>query len=177
MRRMYSVSELKTYIEQILKSGVDINADVINANVVLQKPRYEFDFELPDYNGFTKKQWYTKVIILGNELHIIGNAYYLNTGESTAGQRFTSFTLTIPSEIGQFIYDAGGKNLTEEPIVGEQYIRSGFVSNTSGVSNVHSLRIQHAGQNQLSIYEVDVSNVPAGDKIVKGFHITLILAE
>ena len=172
---MYSENQIAEIVKKYPLAVVEaLKGQNVSVKSLIQEPIASFDFDLPNYTGFTKKQWFTKIIIIGNECHIIGNAYYHNNGESAATQRFTQFLLTIPEEIGKRIYDANGDTLDKEP-QSNAYIRSAYVANTSGVSNVHSLRIQHAEKNKLSIYEVDNSSVPAGDRIVKGFHITLLL--
>lgn len=150
---------------------------IITCNAVLQQPRYEFNFDLPNETGLTKEQWYTKVIIIGNELHIIGNAKYTNSTENSIQERLAAFNITIPSEIGQFIYDMAGKTLNENPLSGKATVRIGVVCNFGDVVNVHSLSIAHINPNTLRIYENESSTIPANGSLNKGFHITLILTE
>lgn len=172
MRRMYSKKELDNFLdENILSTLKDKDVEVKS---LIQEPILVSEITLPDYTNFEKKQWYTKAIVIGNELHLILNAYYTNTSESSQNQRWTTFNITLPSEFAKYIYDANGDTLDKEPQA-SAYIRSSYVSNTSGVSNVHSLRIGHSGVNMISIYEVDNSSVPASEKIVKGAHIVLML--
>ena len=151
---------------------------VIIADVVLQKPRYEFDFDLPDTEGLTKEQWYTKVIIIGNECHIIGNVKYTNNTENAINQRFSAFNVQIPEEIAPFIIDMDGKSLSEEPTSGKQTIRVSAVYNFGDDVNVHALRLNHLSDRIIQFYENQSTTIPANGGILnKGFHITLMLTE
>ena len=94
---MFSEKQLLKLLEDnVVKS---LEGKNVSVKSLLQEARYSYDIDLPTYSGFTKHQWFSKVIIIGNECHIIGNVYYQNDGESAAQQRFTSFTINIPEEI------------------------------------------------------------------------------
>lgn len=165
-----------------ISGDLDVSGEdkgVITANAVIQKPRYSFNIDLPNVTGMTKTQWYTKMVVIGNELHIIGNARYVNNTESAISFRLAAFTVSnIPEEIGKLIYDENGDTLEKSPVTvegGSPVIRISPISLQTTTGLVHGMRLSHSDPNQIQIYHNQTANVGAGASVIIGFHITLEL--
>lgn len=162
-----------------ISGDLDVSGEgkgVITCNSLIQKPRYVFDFDMPTLTSLTKvSQWFCKIVVLGNSLHIIGNARYRNETDSTKSAQLTAFYLTIPEDIGALIIDEDGKPLTEVQTQGTNQIRAGYIANTYNTGLCNALRVAHTARNTLQIVEDNSVNLESGRDIVKGFHIELLL--
>lgn len=162
-----------------ISGDLDVSGEgkgVITCNSLIQKPRYVFDFDMPNIVSLTKvSQWFCKIVVLGNSLHIIGNARYRNETDSTKSAKLEAFYLTIPEDIGALIIDEDGKPLTEVQTEGANQIRAGYIANTYNTGLCNALRVAHTAKNRLQIVEDTSVNLQSGSDIVKGFHIELLL--
>lgn len=174
----YIASGDATYIlSETTKLVGDLFVDgVITCNTLIQKPRYVFDFDMPNLENITKvSQWFCKIVVFGNTLHIIGNARYRNETDSTKSAKLEAFYLILPEDIGALIIDEDGKPLTEVQTQGANQIRAGYIANTYNTGVCNALRVAHTARNTLQIVEDNSVNLQSGSDIVKGFHIELLL--
>lgn len=177
MRRMYSENQIAEIVkknpEAVIKA---LEGQDISVNAVIQKPRYVFNFDMPNIPNLTKvSQWFCKVVVLGNSLHIIGNARYRNESESIKSAKLEAFYLTIPEDIGALIIDEDDKPLTEVQTQNANQIRAGYIASAYNEGVCNGLRVAHTAKNTLQIVEDHTINLDAGRDIVKGFHIELLL--
>ena len=203
MRRMYSESELRTFIKKYIREsgddvvaslvGKDINVgdlavtgdatisgDVVAKTLEQTQPNYIFDFSSlikpSDETNFEKVGTpFAKMSVINGVLHIVCIIAFHNKDTANAHNlSLLQLNLSnIPSEIGSKIYDVGGKNLTEAITPGLNRIRWIPCSMESNTNN--PIRMNHQAPNTIQLYQPQYVSIPADENGVISFECNLII--
>lgn len=153
--------------------NVIIDGNLQTTTLKQTQANYLHEFEvLPDdeTNFETFGEQYCRFEVVNGELHIIICATFHNKDTNTHNTNLKYQNITnIPAAIGEKIIDMGGKKLTEIPSGGiSNVIRispCGAYSTTTGIA-LYPCRIEHSGQNQITIYQPNGMNVDADGYIM-----------
>ena len=178
MRRMYSEQELTNVIKKVfeeeLESGAlddkinqatadyiqeqGLNPEDLNFSSVdfvaktISQSNYNWSIDVPDITigDLTLTKIFAKLIVINKVMYLV---YEVDLANETAediviNSSYYSANITIPAEIGQYIYDHLGKKVSETGAgsIVDTELRDGKYGVVAS-SGVFTLQLQHYGQN------------------------------
>ena len=150
----------------VIEGGVSISEGLLANTIKPLDANYSHTFSLtPENNDNDEFELvgvpFAKFEVVGGILYIIYSALWHNTTAGQRGFRFAINNLVIPSDIGQYIYDVMGKNLTEA-VSGDGRILDTEIFKGDAQQ---TLRISHTDENKMMLYDTSAVTVNADANI------------
>lgn len=182
---VYNSTDVKEVLgknENIQVNGITSTASITAKTISQSEANYEFDFtslikpvSQIEENFESVGVPFAKIKVINGMLHIICLCAFRNKTESSSSFTLGQITINnIPENIGQFIYDAGGKKLTEQPVAGLKTIRLIPCVMNSG-AYVQTIQMEHYDTNKISLYQPTNVTVSAGNIVTLTFEVNLTI--
>ena len=147
------------YIEEQGLNPEDLNfSDVDFVAKTISQTNYNWSIDIPDINfgGLTLTKIFAKLIVINKVMYMVYEVDLANETEEDiiiGSSQYTSSAITIPAEIGQYIYDHLGKKVSESGTgnIVITPLSNGKFGVVGSNQKSYEISLEHVGQNQVRI--------------------------